>query len=47
MMSEMCKTMMGNQQMIDMIPKMKGENKGMNKIEGMNTMNEWIIIYKR
>ena len=34
MMSSMCKSMMGNQQMMDMMQKMKGENKD-KKMEGM------------
>ena len=34
MMSGMCKAMMGNKQMMDMMQKMKGENKDM-KMEGM------------
>src|SRR5450759_4882994 len=36
MMSSMCKTMMGNQQMMDMMQKMKGKNKDMHKMGGMN-----------
>lgn len=31
--------MMGNQQMMDMMQKMKGENKDMNKMEGMKNNN--------
>jgi hypothetical protein len=38
MMSSMCKTMMGNQQMMDMMQKTKGENKDMNKMGGMKKM---------
>lgn len=34
MMSSMCKTMMGNQQMMDMMDKMKGGKMDMNKMEG-------------
>jgi hypothetical protein len=37
-MSSMCKTMMGNQQTIDMMQKMKEVNKDMNKSRGMNKM---------
>lgn len=36
MMSGMCKTMMGNQQMMAMMQKMKGENKDMDKMKGMD-----------
>ena len=36
MMSFMCRTMMGNQEMMDMIQKMKSEKKDMNKTGGMN-----------
>ena len=35
MMSGMCKAMMGNKQMMDMMQKMKSENKNM-KMEGMD-----------
>ena len=35
MMAGMCKTMMGNQQMMDMMQKMKGGNKDMKKMDGM------------
>jgi len=35
MMAGMCKTMMGNQQMMDMMQKMKGENMDMKKMDGM------------
>ena len=34
-MSEMCKTMMQNQPMMDMMQEMKGEKMDMNKMEGM------------
>lgn len=36
MMTGMCRTMMGNQAMMDLMEKMKGGNKGMGKMEGMN-----------
>lgn len=35
MMSGMCKTMMGNQPMMDMMQRMKGENKDMKKMDGV------------
>jgi len=38
MMSGLCKTMMGNQQMMDMMQKRKGENKDMNNMGGMKKM---------
>jgi hypothetical protein len=38
MMASMCKTMMGNKQMMDMMQKMKGENKDMNKMGATNKM---------
>jgi len=37
MMSSMCKTMMGNKQMMDMMQKMKGEKKGKKKAKGLPT----------
>lgn len=36
MMSSMCKTMLGNKQMMGMMQKIMGENKDMNKMNGMN-----------
>lgn len=36
MMSAMCRTMMGNQAMMDMMEKMKRGDRGMGKMEGMN-----------
>ena len=36
MMSTMCKTMMGSKEMIDRMQKMKGENKDMNNMKGMD-----------
>lgn len=38
MMSSMCKTMMGDQQMKDMMQKKMGGNKDMKKMEGMDKM---------
>jgi hypothetical protein len=37
MMSGMCKEMMGNPQMMDMMEKMKGKNMDMGKMNGMDT----------
>ncbi len=37
MMSGMCKTMIGNQQMMDMMQKMKGKNMDMGKMNAMDT----------
>ncbi len=36
MMPGMCKAMMGNKEMMDMMHKMQGDNKDMNKMEGMD-----------
>lgn len=40
MMSSMCKTMMGNPQMMEMMKKMKGKNSDMNKMKGMDKMGD-------
>jgi hypothetical protein len=39
MMSGMCKTMMGDPKMMDMMQKMKGKNTDMNKMKGMDKMD--------
>ena len=40
MMSSMCKTMMENPQRMDMVQKMKGKNSEMNKMKGMDKMDD-------